>query len=113
MLSFDGIIEFVTVAETQGFSAAARHLNINVSQVSRKVSALEHQLGAALFVRSTRNVRLTDAGARYYQQCKELVAGLEGANEELAGERVNLSGTLKVSASGEFAELFIAPLLIE
>jgi DNA-binding transcriptional LysR family regulator len=113
MLSFEGIIEFVTVAETQGFSSAARHLNVNVSQVSRKVSTLEQHLGSALFVRSTRKVRLTEAGERYYQQCKELVAGLESANDNVLEERVNLKGTLKVSASGEFAELYIAPLLME
>lgn len=112
MISFDGIVEFVAVAETKGFSAAARHLDINVSQVSRKISALEQTLGIALFVRSTRRVRLTEAGLRYYNQCKELVTGLEEANEDLAGDKIELSGTLRVSASGEFAELYIAPLLM-
>jgi DNA-binding transcriptional LysR family regulator len=112
MISFDGIVEFVTVAESNGFSAAARHLGINVSQVSRKIAALERELGIALFVRSTRKVRLTEAGIRYYNQCKELVVGLEEANEDLAGDKIELSGTLKVSASGEFAELYIAPLLM-
>lgn len=111
--SFNGIIEFVAVAETQGFSAAARKLNVNVSHISRKVAALEKELGVSLLARSTRTVRLTDAGQAYFSRCQELVYGLQEANETVFDKQVELSGTLKVSAAGEFAEQHIAPLLIE
>ena len=111
--SFNGIIEFVAVAETQGFSAAARKLNVNVSHISRKVAALEKELGVSLLARSTRTVRLTDAGQAYFSRCQELVYGLQEANETVFDEQVELSGTLKVSAAGEFAEQHIAPLLVE
>ena len=112
-VSFNGIIEFVAVAQTQGFSAAARKLKVNVSHVSRKVAALEAELGVSLLARSTRTVRLTDAGRAYYTHCRVLVYGLQEANETLLDTQVELTGVLKVSAAGEFAEEHIAPLLME
>lgn len=113
MDSFEGIIEFVAVAETQGFSAAAKQLGISTSHVSRQVSRLEARLGSALFARTTRLVSLTQTGQAYYQHCKELVNGLQQANEQVSTEQLQLSGTLRVSAAGAFAEHYVAPALIE
>ncbi|WP_375750527.1 LysR family transcriptional regulator [Vibrio sp. HN007] len=112
MNSFDGIIEFVAVAESHGFSAASKQLGCSTSHVSRQVSRLEERLGVALLARSTRLVNLTDAGQLYYQQCRELVAGLQQANEGLSTQQVTLSGTLRVSAAGAFAEEHVAPALM-
>lgn len=113
MNSFEGIIEFVAVAETQGFSAAAKQLSCSTSHVSRQVSRLEERLGVTLFARSTRQINLTDAGQLYYSQCRELVTGLEQANEGLNSQQVTLSGTLRVSAAGAFAEEHVAPALMQ
>ncbi|MFA0568879.1 LysR family transcriptional regulator [Vibrio gallaecicus] len=113
MNNFDGIIEFVAVAESQGFSAAAKQLGCSTSHVSRQVSRLEERLGTVLLARSTRLVNLTDAGQLYYQQCRELVNGLQQANEGLNLQQVTLSGTLRVSAAGAFAEEHVAPALME
>lgn len=112
MDSFEGITEFVAVAESQGFSAAARQLGCSTSHVSRQVSRLESRLGSALLARTTRNVSLTQAGLAYYQQCKDLVIGLQQANEQLSLEQLQLSGTLRVSAAGPFAEQLVAPALM-
>ena len=65
MDSFDGIIEFVAVAQSNGFSAAARQLGCSTSHVSRQVARLEKRLGCALLARSTRLVTLTENGAAY------------------------------------------------
>lgn len=113
MDSFEGINEFVSVAETNGFSAAAKQLGCSTSHVSRQVSRLEERVGVALFARSTRLVSLTEAGQIYYQRCKELVTGLQLANEQLNTDQVQLNGTLRVSAAGAFAEKYLAPALIE
>ncbi|MGK0445392.1 MAG: DNA-binding transcriptional LysR family regulator [Bermanella sp.] len=113
MDSFEGIIEFVAVAESQGFSAAAKQLGVSTSHVSRQVSRLEERLGSALLARTTRLVSLTESGLLYYQQCKELVNGLQQANEQVSLEQLQLSGTLRVSAAGAFAEQFVAPVLME
>ena len=112
MENFEGIIEFVGVAESQGFSAAARQLGCSTSHVSRQVSRLESRLGSALFARTTRNVSLTQAGLAYYQQCKDLIIGLQQANEQLSLEQLQLNGTLRVSAAGTFAERFVSPALM-
>ncbi len=113
MDSFEGIVEFVAVAEANGFSAAARKVGSSTSHVSRQVARLENRLGSALFARTTRLVSLTQAGEVYYQQCKELLNGLQQANEQLNSQQLELSGTLRVSAAGGFAEQYIAPVLIE
>ncbi|NVK23948.1 MAG: LysR family transcriptional regulator, partial [Gammaproteobacteria bacterium] len=113
MDSFEGINEFVTVAESKGFSDAARKLGCSTSHVSRQVTRLEERLGAALLARSTRMVSLTESGQAYYQQCKELVMGLQQANEQLITQQTQLSGTLRVSAAGAFSQNHVAPALME
>jgi DNA-binding transcriptional LysR family regulator len=112
MDTFDGVVEFVAVAECQGFSAAAKQLGCSTSHVSRQVARLEERLGSALLARTTRLVSLTQAGAVYYQRCKELVVGLQQANEQLSLQQYELSGTLRVSCAGLFAEQYVAPALM-
>ncbi|MCV6589016.1 MAG: LysR family transcriptional regulator [Marinobacterium sp.] len=112
MDSFEGIQEFVAVAEQQGFSAAARQLGCSTSHISRQVARLETRLGVALVARTTRLVSLTDAGTLYYHQCRDLVDGLLQANEQVSAQHYQLSGILRVSAAGAFAENHVAPALI-
>ena len=112
MERFEGINEFVTVAESKGFSAAAKQLGCSTSHVSRQVTRLEERLGVALLARSTRMVSLTEAGQAYYQQCKELVIVLQQANETLTTRQTQLSGVLRVSAAGAFSENHVAPALM-
>ena len=100
MDSFEGITEFVVLAQVQSFTAAGKQLGCSTSHVSRQVARLEQRLGCALVARTTRLVSLTDAGALYYQQCKELVAGLQQANEQVNSHQYQLKGTLRVSAAG-------------
>jgi DNA-binding transcriptional LysR family regulator len=113
MDSFDGIIEFVSVAESQGFSTAAKQLGCSTSHVSRQISKLEKRLGCALFARTTRLVSLTPVGLSYYHQCRDLVIGLQQANEQVSTQQLKLEGTLRVSAAGTFAEQQVAPVLME
>lgn len=112
MDSFDGIIEFVAVAEKQGFSAAAKELGCSTSHVSRQINRLEQRLGTALVARTTRLVSLTQAGSVYYQQCRELVSGLQQVNEQVSSQQYQLSGTLRVSLAGTFAEKHVVPALL-
>lgn len=111
--SFEGIIEFVAVAEQQGFSTAARKLGCSTSHVSRQVNRLENRLGVALVARTTRSISLTTAGEQYFQKCRDLVYGLQEADEQVGSEQFQLSGTLRVSSAGIFAEKYVAPALIE
>ena len=104
---------FVAVGEEQGFSAAAKRLGLSAPSVTRAVSALEHELGAQLLQRTTRIVRLTEAGARYLVDCRRLLADIADVEESLSGERKELRGQLAVTASVMFGRLFVTPLLLE
>lgn len=113
MESFEGINEFVAVAESQGFTSAAKLLGCSTSHVSRQVARLENRLGSILLARSTRMVNLTEAGEAYYHGVKQLTVGLQQANEQLSSQQYHLSGTLRVSGAGTFAEQFVAPALMK
>lgn len=113
MSLFEGIEEFVAVADAGGFSSAARNLGLSTSHVSRRLSALEERLGTPLVARSTRHVRLTEMGEIYLKHCKELLGTLDEANQSVrSGDKV-LRGKIKVSAAGEFADLYLAPALMK
>ena len=113
MDTFEGITEYLAVAETLGFSAAARKLGVSPAHVSRRISALEGRLGVQLVARTTRRVRLTDAGREYHQRCSEMMQRLEEANQRLSGEMAELEGRLRISMAGEFAERYVVPALAD
>jgi DNA-binding transcriptional LysR family regulator len=104
---------FVAVGEEQGFAAAARRLGLSPPAVTRAISALEVELGVKLLQRTTRIVRLTDAGARYLTDCKRLLAEVADAEQTLSGAESELRGQLSVTASVMFGRLFVAPLLLD
>ena len=113
MSIWDGVSEFVAVVDAGSFSAAAKRLGVSTSYVSRRVADLEARLGIRLLARSTRKLRLTDAGAEYYRRCSDLAAGLKEANQIVAGETAEVVGRIRVAAAGAFAERYVAPALAE
>src|SRR5947199_407004 len=88
---------FVAVADLQGFAPAARKLRLSPSAVTRLIAALEERLGARLLQRTTRSVTLTDAGARYLERARRILADVEEAELAAEGERTRPSGRLGVS----------------
>jgi DNA-binding transcriptional LysR family regulator len=113
MSLFEGITEFIAVAETQGFTSAAKQLGVSTSHVSRRVADLEARLGLALVARTTRQVKLTNAGVIYYERCVDLVNGIDQANEIVTAGQIELSGVLRVTGAGEFTEKEVVPALLE
>ena len=113
MSSWDGIEEFVMVAETGSFTEAARRLNVSTSHISRRVQALENRLGLKLLSRTTRTVKLTDAGSDYLARVRDLILGIEEVNQDISGASANLEGPLRISAAGPFAEKEAIPALLE
>jgi DNA-binding transcriptional LysR family regulator len=103
---------FVAVAEAEGFAAAARRLTMSPPAVTRAVSALEDRLGTRLFKRTTRTVRLTDAGTRFLVDCKRILFELEEAESFAAGGD-EPRGLLRVTASVNFGRMFVAPLVFD
>jgi DNA-binding transcriptional LysR family regulator len=99
---------FVQVADSGGFSAAARHLNMSATMVSNHVQALEDRLGARLLNRTTRKVSLTEVGKAYYDQCTHILAELELADGIASASQSTPRGTLRVYTS-TYMVPFIAP----
>jgi DNA-binding transcriptional LysR family regulator len=107
----DAMQAFVTVAELRGFAPAARKLKLSPSGVTRLIAALEDRLGARLLQRTTRSVALTDAGARYLERAKRILADIEEAEHAAESERTRPSGRLVVSAPVGFGRLHVSPLM--
>ncbi len=102
---------FVAVADLQGFAAAARRVKRSPSAVTRLVSALEDRLGTRLLQRTTRSVTLTDAGARYLDRARRILADVAEAEGAALAERSVPSGHLVISAPTLFGRLHVAPLV--
>ena len=97
MQHLDNILVFVKVAEFESFSKAARSLDMPISTVSRKLSALESALGVSLVRRTTRRVILTSQGRDYFDQCIEPLTKLREAEQILTDSQRTLEGTLAIS----------------
>lgn len=104
---------FVKVAETESFARTARELHLSAPAVTRLVAALEELVGARLLVRTTRSVRPTEAGARYLQDCRRILADIAEAELAAAGHYAKPVGTLTITAPLLFGQLHVLPLLLD
>lgn len=110
MDAWEGIEEAVAIADTGSFIGAARKLGLSPSHVSRAVGRIEAHIGTKLFERTTRSVRLTDAGRSIIERCRRLV---EDRNETLRAMRGqdDMEGQLRITCSVTLGERFIEPLV--
>lgn len=104
---------FITVADLRGFAPAARKLRLSPSAVTRLIAALEDHLGARLLQRTTRQVTLTDVGARYLERARRILADVEEADGSARQERNRPSGRLVVSAPVGFGRLHVGPVMTD
>src|ERR1700716_2538384 len=107
----DAMQAFVAVADLQGFAPAARKLGLSPSGVTRLIAALEERLGTRLLQRTTRKVALTDAGARYLERVRRILADVEEAERAAEGEQTRPGGRLVVSAPLGFGRLHVSPVM--
>src|SRR5215475_3524977 len=109
--ALDGVEAFLSVAQHRSFRRAAAELAVTPSAISQAVRALEARIGAALFIRTTRSVGLTEAGERFISRAKpafeELVTAGEAARE--LGQRP--SGRLRLSVPRSVVPVPLEPLL--
>lgn len=104
---------FCAAAEHGGFTAAATALGVSPAAVSRTVARLEERLGVRLFVRTTRQIRLSDAGQAYYEQCRQALNQLVEAEREASGRQVAPSGLLRISVPTTYGHHRLLPRLTE
>ena len=107
-----GSIElFCLAAEQASFTGAANLAGVTPAAVSRSIGRLEERLGVRLFVRTTRQIRLTDGGRRYYEQCREALSQLVEAEREVTGAQAAPAGALRISLPTPYAHYRVLPLL--
>jgi len=104
---------FTAVVDANGFAGAARKLNISPPAVTRAISELEAHLGVRLLTRTTRVVRVTDAGARYVEDCRRILAELAEADESVSGLHGAPRGRLTLTAPVLFGALYVTPIVTE
>src|ERR1700728_740297 len=103
---------FVQVADSGGFSAARRRLNMSTTMVSNHIQALEERLGARLLNRTTRKVSLTEVGKTYYDRCTQILADLEQADDIASASQSIPRGTLRIYTATHMVP-FIGPAVAE
>lgn len=111
MMELADLRVFVRIAKTRNLSAAARSLKLPKSSLSRALTRLEAAVGAVLIERSTRHLRLTDAGAILLPHALSLLDGAEEAQAILNGLADVPRGTLKISVTHSFAVGVLTPML--
>ncbi len=102
---------FLAVCDASGFAAAARRLDMSPSVVTRLVAGLEERLGVRLLHRTTRTVRLTEAGARFLERTRRILQDRDDAEATASDERSRPRGRLVVSAPLLFGRMHVAPLV--
>jgi DNA-binding transcriptional LysR family regulator len=110
MSGWDGIDEFVAVATAGTFVAGAKILEVSTTHMSRAIAALENRIHAQLFHRTTRTVRLTDAGLLFLDHCRRMIAEREEAVAML-GTGGEPRGDLRITCSTAMGERFVAPIV--
>jgi DNA-binding transcriptional LysR family regulator len=109
---FGDIRAFIQVVDSGGVSAAAVRLNVSKSQLSARVARLEGELRVKLLHRSPRGVAVTDAGQRFYEHMVEVLARMQQAVDEVAGEESgSIGGNLRVAAPMTFGTAHLGPVL--
>ncbi len=102
---------FVAVAEEESFAAAARRLRMSPPAVTRAIACLEERLAVRLLTRTTRIVRTTDAGARYLEDARRILAEADEADEAAAGINATPRGHLAVTAPALFGKIYVMPVI--
>lgn len=110
-MRWDGISEFVYVADYESFTRAAKELGISTAQVSRQISALEKRLSIKLLYRTTRKVSLTEEGRVFYQHCRGVLDGLDAAEQAVSNLQSKPQGRIKLTAPVTYGEQQLLPLV--
>lgn len=112
--SYAGVVAFIAVATEGSFARAADRLGVGRSAVSRSVQKLEGQLGARLFLRTTRSTSLTSEGELFFENCRPGVERITQALDEMRELRDGPPrGQLRIASPHGFGRKIVAPLLSE
>ena len=108
-----GLTPFLATADAGSFTKAAERLHLSSSAVSKSVARLEERLGVQLFERSTRRLKLSDAGRAYYATCKRVLQELMDAEDVLAEHATALAGKVRIGVPAAYGRLRVMPALLD
>lgn len=109
----DALRTFVAVADAGGFARAARQRGSSAPAVTRAIGALERRLGTPLLHRTTRSLRLTEAGESFLADCRRILGELDAAEAAVLGTQQEPRGQLAVTAPSLFGRRHVAPILLD
>ena len=109
--ALDGVEAFLSVAQHRSFRRAAAELGVTPSAISQAVRALEARVGAALFIRTTRSVGLTEAGERFLSRAKPAFEELTAASEAARDLGQRPAGRLRISVPRAVVPILLEPLI--
>ncbi|MEO1171629.1 MAG: LysR substrate-binding domain-containing protein, partial [Myxococcota bacterium] len=112
-MDLNDIAIFERIVREGSFSAAARSLGTAKSTLSTRIKRLEERLGAKLMDRTTRNFILTDAGAAYFEHCRQIVAEAMEAERAVRTLETEPAGLLRVTAPPVFAQRIVGPHVLD
>ena len=104
---------FAEAAKLGSFVSAAEQLSMSAPAVTRAIATLEAQLNTRLFHRTTRRIRLTEAGIQYLNDVQRILADIAQSEAAIAGVQLLPKGTLSVTAPVLFGELYITPIIAQ
>lgn len=113
MIKLDRLAYFSAVVETGSFTRAAERMGVTKAVVSAHVARLEDALGTALFTRSTRHVRPTDAGLMLHDRCRRILHEVEEAENEISHSLSEPRGILRLTAPNDYGQSVLLPLLAD
>jgi len=110
-ITLDEIQNFIAVVDSGSITSAAQQMDQTVSAASRTLARLEQKLKTTLLTRTTRRIELTDEGEVFLVKAREIVASVEGVEEQMASRRSRPAGRLRVDAASPFMLHVVVPLI--
>lgn len=113
MIAPSDMVLFATVVREGSFTAAARRLGVTKQSTSERIARLETQLGVRLLERTTRQLRMTESGATYFDRCAAIAAQIDDGNAEVQRRQAEPTGLLRVSSPMLYGRRFLAPAVAQ
>jgi DNA-binding transcriptional LysR family regulator len=104
---------FAAVVREESFTRAARQLGLTKQTLSERIRKLEERLGVRLLERTTRRLRVTGAGATYYERCSAIAAQIDEANREVQQRQAEPTGLLRISSPMLYGRRYLTPVIAE
>lgn len=113
MSGTDALVVYTTVVKTNSFTAAAEHLGLTPSAVSKQITLLEKRLGVSLLNRSTRSLSMTEAGSIYFERCNKILQDLEETEALIQNFGETPSGVIRIAVQSIFGRTILAWIAAE